>query len=296
MTRHGWPDVLPEIFRGSEVVKHGVLTAGQLRNRSKVVPVLHDVYRPAHVPLTHPLKCRAAGLLVPDGVHLTGASMASALGVPLAAAKDPVTMVVIGTSAPAVRGITIRRASHGPLGRSSWEGVPVAPMERMAFDCAAGQPLETAVARLDAVVRAGLVDVGRLAGWLANRHDDHVVSVRAATTMCDGRAESWPESVVRVRLRAVGLDVVPQVVVRTERGFAGRVDLAIERLRLAVEYDGRWHGDTSQFAADRERLNRLAAAGWTVVHVTAETLRTSGALEAMVLGEVARLSSGSRNR
>ena len=43
--------------------------------------------------------------------------------------------------------------------------------------------------------------------------------------------------------------------------------------RVVVEYEGIWHGDTpQQVAADRRRLNRLRAAGWTVVFVTAADL------------------------
>ncbi len=286
-----WPPSLPDVFVGSLAVARGDLTPGMLRNRAKLVPVLRDVYRPRSVPLTHPLKCRAAGLIVPGGTRLTGPSLASALGVPLARPVDPVTMVTLGRWASTVRGLIVRRASAGPLGDREWAGVPVVTAERMAFDCAAGQPLETAVARIDALVLAGRLDLEALRAWLSDRHDHDLVGVKAAVELADGRAESPPESVVRVRLLALGLTVVPQLVVRTDQGFAGRVDLAIERLRLAIEHDGRWHGDMTQFAADRARLNRLSAAGWTVLHVTAEMLRRPGALEAMVLGEVARLST-----
>lgn len=255
--------------------------------------MLHDVYRPVSVPVTHLLKCRAAALVVGSGARLTGPSLATVLGVPLARAEDPVTMVVHGAPAPTLRGVTARVVARGPLGGRRWSGLPVTSAERMAFDLAAGASLETAVARLDAVARAALVDLSRWRAWLVDRHDDHVVAVRHAAGLVDARAASWPESIVRVRLLAAGLDVVPQVVVTDARGFAGRVDLAIERLRLAIEHDGRWHRDVDQFSADRARLNRLREAGWTVVHVTAETLRLPGELGATVLREVARLSSHS---
>lgn len=257
-------------------------------------PVLPDVYRPVSVPLTHPLKCRGAALVVDAGARLTGASLASVLGVPLATAKDPVTTAVLATAAPTLRGVRTRVVARGPLGERRWAGVPIASPERTAFDLAADVPLETAVARLDAVAHAGLVDLPRLRGWLVDRHDDHVVGVRRAAGMADRRAESWPESVVRVRLLALALPVVPQVVVRGERGFAGRVDLAIEHLRLAIGHDGRWHAADGRFAADRERLNRLREAGWSILHVTAEVLRRPGELEALVLREVAHLSTRQR--
>jgi very-short-patch-repair endonuclease len=51
------------------------------------------------------------------------------------------------------------------------------------------------------------------------------------------------------------------------------VDLAFPAYRLAVEYDGVWHGAPLQVGSDRDRLNRLHAAGWKVVFVTREHLR-----------------------
>lgn len=284
-----WPSPLPDVFVGSLAVSRGDLTPSQLRNRTRVLPVLHDVYRPVSTPMTHPLKCRAAALVVSPRARLTGPSLATVLGASLARAEDPVTMVVHGAPAPTLRGVTTRVVARGPLGGRRWAGLPVVSAERMAFDLAAGASLETAVARLDSVARAALVDLPRWRAWLVERHDDDV-AVRRAADLADARSASWPESVVRVRLLAAGLDVVPQVVVSDTRGFAGRVDLAIERLRLAIEHDGRWHRDVDQFSADRARLNRLREAGWTVVHVTAETLRCPGELEATVLREVTRLS------
>ena len=65
-------------------------------------------------------------------------------------------------------------------------------------------------------------------------------------------------------------------------------DFAWPEHRLAVEYDGVWHAEPGQFAADRRRLNRLTAAGWRVLFVTAGDLcrprqliaRIAAALEA----------------
>ncbi len=48
-----------------------------------------------------------------------------------------------------------------------------------------------------------------------------------------------------------------------------KVDLGWPEHRLAVEYDGLWHAEPEQFGKDRARLNRLTAAGWRVVLVTA---------------------------
>ena len=60
--------------------------------------------------------------------------------------------------------------------------------------------------------------------------------------------------------------------------FLARVDFAWPDRRVAVEYDGLWHAEPGQFARDRQRLNRLREAGWTVVFVTAADLRDPAAL------------------
>jgi very-short-patch-repair endonuclease len=56
----------------------------------------------------------------------------------------------------------------------------------------------------------------------------------------------------------------------------------------SVEYDGAWHAEPGQFARDRERLNRLQAAGWRVVFVTAADLYRPGDLVARIAAALAR--------
>ena len=54
--------------------------------------------------------------------------------------------------------------------------------------------------------------------------------------------------------------------------FVARVDMAYPEHKLAIEYDGLWHGAPGQLGRDRRRLNAVVAAGWRVVHVTAADL------------------------
>ena len=102
-------------------------------------------------------------------------------------------------------------------------------------------------------------------------------SARLAIGLADQRSESPQESRLRVLLALAGLHPVPQFVVRDPDGvFVARVDLAFPAHRIAVEYDGLWHAEDGQFAQDRRRLNRLAACGWIVLHVTAADLHDPG--------------------
>jgi very-short-patch-repair endonuclease len=93
---------------------------------------------------------------------------------------------------------------------------------------------------------------------------------RQAVGLADPRAESQPESRLRVGLALAGLRPVGQYVVKAEDGrFIARVDLAFPEAKIAIEYDGAWHATAAQLRKDRRRLNALVAAGWRVLHVTA---------------------------
>jgi very-short-patch-repair endonuclease len=167
------------------------------------------------------------------------------------------------------------------------DGVRLAHAWRMAFDAAAGLPLPEATAALDAVVRHGLIDVEDLRAWLHKCHDNNVCEVRQAAALVDPRAESRPESITRVVLVQAGLAVVPQYRVAVGSRVVARVDLALPALKIAIEYDGRWHENDLQRALDNDRLAALRAAGWTVIVVTAELLRDHRRLVATVSAAVA---------
>jgi very-short-patch-repair endonuclease len=77
--------------------------------------------------------------------------------------------------------------------------------------------------------------------------------------------------------------LVAQFRVFDDAGFVARVDFAYPDLEVAIEYDGLWHGERRAFLADRARLNRLTAAGWVILHVTADDLRRPERLVARVL-------------
>ena len=80
-----------------------------------------------------------------------------------------------------------------------------------------------------------------------------------------------PDAVVSGR-SGVPTPVAQHEVVEHGR-FLARVDFAWPAHMLAVEYDGEWHGRPQQVGPDRERLNRLFAAGWRVIFATAADLR-----------------------
>ncbi|MGB3706931.1 type IV toxin-antitoxin system AbiEi family antitoxin domain-containing protein [Gordonia sp. (in: high G+C Gram-positive bacteria)] len=79
----------------------------------------------------------------------------------------------------------------------------------------------------------------------------------------DGRSQSGTESIVRVRLRSLGFDVVVQPAI----DGVGWADLRIGTLLL--ECDGRqFHTSREQFGKDRIRDRKSVVDGWTCMRVT----------------------------
>lgn len=263
------------LFRGSEAVHAGILTPAQLRG-PLVTNLYRDVYVDAATPVTHEVRCQGATLFLPADAVITGRSAATVRGVPLARAEDPVEII-----APLQRrigrrsGIDLRRTALSSQDHQPWHGGRLATPLRMALDLALDRPLPEAVADLDTVLRARLVDVAELAGLVAGRSDRGIVRARRAVGLTDPRAESRPESMVRVHLMLAGLQPVPQYWIEDGSGRIARTDLAFPEQKVAVEYDGQWRdGQLWALNQDRERLNRVHATGWDVVFVTAPLLRT----------------------
>lgn len=279
---------LPPVFRGCDAVEAGLLTPAQLRG-PHVRRLFVGVYCPARQRVDHLLRCHGVALLGEGKLVLTGRSAATVRGIPLARDDEPVAAIVHGGSRVNrragldVRGVRIDEQDHAP-----WNGIRIASAARTAFDVMTQGSLPHAVAGLDQLLHTGAVSVHEVAAFLSGRHDDGIVRARTVLALADGRAESPPESELRVVLAQAALCFVPQVVITHGGTFVARVDLGDRQLMLAVEYDGRWHAERTAFAQDRARLNRIHGAGWEVVSITAEMLRTPATVIAVVADAVAR--------
>lgn len=270
-------DDLTGPFLGTLALAEEAVSRRQLRS-PLFIRLFRNVYLPAATPVTHELRCRAAMLVAPDTAVLTGHSAVSLYGVRLALPGDPVELLVPERGDPfrPHPGMNVR---HVPVTFDEFEvvyGARVANPARMALDLLLNTRLRktvgSAVAALDAVAHGGLVELPALRTALERRHDHGIVRARAAAALADARAESVPESLLRVLLVRSGIAVTPQVEVRWRGRFVARVDLAVDGYPLAVEYDGEWHADPEQARRDRERRTRLAQAGWRVIVVTKKEL------------------------
>jgi hypothetical protein len=265
---------LTGVFIGSQAIAEGVLTAKQLRERS-YRRLVQGVYADPGLQFDHRLRCCGVALVLPRGAAIGGHSAAAWHGAAFAGTFDPVTVL----RPPSVlwkgpRGVRVHRAELVAGDVEEHDDVPVTSALRTAWDVAALEPLGTAVAALDAMVRAGTVQLAALravADSSVGRWG--VVKVRRALPLVDPRAESAPESRVRVALVLAGLAPVPQFEVFWAGEFLGRVDLAFPEQRIAVEYEGAYHFDGTQIARDDVRIARLQAAGWLVVRLSAADLR-----------------------
>ncbi len=271
------PSTLPaslrhHVFRGTDVVRRGVLTPARLRGPS-CRRLFRDVYVDARVPDSHRLRARAAARLLLPGAVVSGLSAAVLWGVDLADERDDVELVVPPGSHPRrIPGVRVRRIPLDPAEVRVHERVPVVSPLTAALRAAAVLGGDEAVVAVDRMVAAGLVDLAELRAR-ASVPGVASAGVRRACRRADGLAGSPQETRLRLLLLDSGLPApVAQYEVHHEGHLAGRVDLAWPERRVAVEYDGAWHAEPGQFARDRRRLNRLQAAGWTVVFVTAADL------------------------
>lgn len=264
-----------QVFRGTEAVSHGLLTAHQLRSAAWL-RVHHDTYADARLDRDHRLVCQAAGLWLPPHAAIAGPSAAFLHGVEHAASfADPVHVITAPPHRlPPRQGVRIHHTPVEPSEIVVRDGVRCTTPTRTAWDVATWLHTVPAVTIIDGLLRLNLVDQHDLLALVAARAGRRGATRAArAFDLADGRAESPPESQLRVRLVLAGVPrPVPQYVIPLPNGRTYRVDLAWPEYRVAIEYDGQWHGSPEQFHADRRRLNQLVAAGWIVLHVTSQRL------------------------
>jgi hypothetical protein len=256
------------VFRGSDAVRYGVLSENQLRSAAWV-RVCQDVYADSRLDRDHGLTCEAVRLRLPKDAVIAGASAAYLLGVAHAARFEDRVCVIAPKS---IHIGTQRRvlAHHVDLDPADvLDGVTTA--ERTAWDVARWYEVTRAVSILDALLARGLVTPTGLASAGARLGS---ITANKVLALADGRAQSPPESEIRIRMILAGLPApVPQHPIHTMSGVVLHPDLAWPEYLTALEYDGGWHGGQSQLERDRRRLNLLAAEGWTVFHATAADLR-----------------------
>jgi very-short-patch-repair endonuclease len=276
------------VFRGSAAVRDGLLTRAQVRSPvwRRLFP---DVYVHRDVAVTHTLRARAAARVLIPGAVVTGRSAATVWGLPLAGPEDDVELTVPpGRNAVRVPGLWVRRARLPADQLRRRNGVRLLSPEATAVELAGRPPLEDAVVAVDLLTTGGLAALPLVLNLADQASGPGSRRAREACALADGLAESPQETRLRLVIRRSALPApVAQHRVFDRGAFVARVDFGWPQQRVALEYDGLWHAEPGQFARDRERLNRLTAAGWRVVFVTAVDLHRPEELVARIAAALA---------
>lgn len=245
----------------------------------------HGVWEPEGAHIT-PITRLAAATVACPGAVATGWLAAAIHGHPWLPREFHVELAV-GSRRVRRAGITARRYEIPDEQIETILGVDGTPLrlasaEWALFDLARFLDRTEAIVALDGASRMGRgVDVKRslpdLLARYPNRRGSQTALERCA--LVEPMTESPMET--RLRLFMIGLGLTGFRVQYRVPGLPYRLDFAFPEHKVAVEYDGAGHRNASQHADDVRRWNRLRAAGWTVIPVTATLLyRRPGELAA----------------
>jgi hypothetical protein len=254
---------------------HDRLTS--LIDAGKVRRVLQGVYQPTSLPDTIENRCAALALVIkPFGV-VCDRTAAWLHGVDTLAYRElellpPLESFVL-RDCPRTRRLTCRSGERdlAPEDICQIGSLKVTTPLRTALDLACSLGQRDALAVLDGFMRICGISREEFESQLPRyRRRRGVVQLRRLLPLATELAESPGESWTRMAIIEAGLPAPrPQVWVEADGpNKRYRLDLAWERLRVAVEYDGReFHSSDEQRAADKKRRKWLRRHGWTIIVV-----------------------------
>src|SRR4051794_10636846 len=239
--------------------------------------VLKGVYVDAAAQDDLRMRARAVALAVPDTAVVTDRTAAWLHGVDVLRPGDhlvpPPVEIFQAPGCTRVRTVANEGGERTllPDDVQSVYGVRVTTPLRTALDLGRLTRRDHALSALDALLRLKRFEKAELLADVERfRRQRGVVQLRELAPLADGRAESPGESVLRLRWIDAHLPTPePQVEVLENGLVRARLDLGIEELRFAAEYDGwDWHSSKEQRHNDRLRRQWLRGRGWTIVVLT----------------------------
>ncbi|GAA3526726.1 hypothetical protein GCM10022234_24970 [Aeromicrobium panaciterrae] len=238
--------------------------------------------------LTFELRVRAAALALPADAILSHVSALQWHGVDVG--RTAPVHFSTNKASQVKHDIVLHRRGHR-LSSSQIRGIEVLGPDRSFVDSATILSLRDLVRAGDALVRLGSTTVETLLEYVVSSHLDGVVRARQAAMLIRERVDSFRETDVRLLLVTAGLpEPAVNVDVHAPDGsWLARGDLVIEDLRIVVEHDG-WHHerDASQRQKDHLRRERIEAAGWILIVVTAADFLHPTSIVARVYEAMAR--------
>lgn len=210
----------------------------------------------------------AVHLAVPGSV-LAGPSAARRLGIPC---PDQRSYLYVGAhGGPRISGVRLLYESPGPREVAISDAARVTTRPVTVFDCLRLLPQTQAVGLLESVLQRGLVTMDEIASVIRERvgRRGTPLAVDALRRVADG-SRSAAERLAARLLRDAGVSGwALNRPIYDDAGLIGVGDLVFAAVKLVVELDGwAYHVTPQAFQRDRQRQNRLIAAGWTVLRFT----------------------------
>lgn len=165
----------------------------------------------------------------------------------------------------------------GPGLVTAHDGIPTVEPNTAVVGAALLSSLPSGVMTADAALHQGLVTTESLRSALErHRRVPGVARARQVVELADGRSESAGESRLRLILRDLGLEAIPQYVVRDGVKVVARVDFYLPGLGVVLEFDGlvKYRGQLSgagsgsdTVIAERARERQIRRLGYGVGRV-----------------------------
>ncbi len=237
--------------------------------------LFHDVYVGAGVRVDVRTRSQAALAVAPPGSFLSHATAAEFWGAVVPDGGLIHVSVPTGSSRCERQGIRAHRSRAAAM-TSVRDGIatstPAQALLEMAGD---GVGLIDLVVAGDGLVKAGRVGPDELKELAARAHGCGAEVFRRATSLVREGVDSAMETRLRLLLVLAGLPE-PQVnhVLRGNDGlWRIRLDLAFPGLKVAIEYDGRQHAEsTTQWKRDLRRREELDRLGWRLIVIQSEDI------------------------
>lgn len=277
-----FPLALDEPFTWASASRAGIKSSelSLLVRRGLVRRLIEGVYVVAQVPDSLALRIDALRLVVPPGVVVTDRTAAWLHGAETALAPGDHVAVPKVSAFHRSRGGRLRNELTASGQRMMPDdhvtdvgGLLVTTPVRTACDLGRLLGRDRAFAALDALLRLGMFEKDELLeATTLFRGYRGVRQLRWMAPLADGRAESPQESILRLRwLDCSHLPPPePQRPVRAPSWVAGGyywLDLGVDDLRFAVEYDGEAHHGPGQKQHDADRRAWIRDHGGWIVRV-----------------------------
>jgi very-short-patch-repair endonuclease len=251
------------------------LTAAQIKHRL-ATGRLHRLYARVYVvgrPRLEPLAAATAAVMHFEGHALLSVRSAGCLWEQIDGPELPVEVTVVGVDARSRQSLVVHRVRK--LSQADvrlWKGLPVTSPARTLVDLAGILDMAELEAAYAMTLRRKLVTLDEISDAIARAPGRKGVGMLKAL-VDDGAQPTLTRSKYERKLRTLIREAdLPQPLVNT-KVERHEVDFFWPKHRLVVEFDGfGTHGHRTSFETDRLRDQRLIAAGYRVLRITARQI------------------------